>query len=72
MKKSHLQHIIKEEIENLVKENGKHQLWNKISILINQHINDKQIAEQLLGLIDDYGIESYGEGSDDANLPEFY
>jgi hypothetical protein len=51
---------------------NRHQLWDRIKTLINQHINDKQISERLLGLIDDYGIESYGEGSDDANLPEFY
>ena len=51
---------------------NKHQLWNRIETLINQHINDKQISEQLLGLIDDYGIESYGEGSDQAEQPEFY
>ncbi len=51
---------------------NKYQLWNRIETLINQHINDKQIAEQLLGLIDDYGIESYGEGSDQAEQPEFY
>jgi hypothetical protein len=51
---------------------NKYQLWNRIETLINQHINDKQISEQLLGLIDDYGIESYGEGSDQAEQPEFY
>ena len=51
---------------------NKYQLWNRIETLINQHINDKQISEQLLRLIDDYGIESYGEGSDQAEQPEFY
>lgn len=51
---------------------NKHQLWNRIETLINQHINDKQISEQLLRLVDDYGIESYGEGSDQAEQPEFY
>ncbi len=51
---------------------NKYQLWNRIETLINQHINDKQISEQLLRLVDDYGIESYGEGSDQAEQPEFY
>lgn len=51
---------------------SKEEILGKISILIEQNISDKQIIEQLLGLIDDYGIESYGEGEDDANKPEFY
>lgn len=51
---------------------SKEELLGKISTLIKQNISDKQIIEQLLGLIDDYGIESYGEGEDDANKPEFY
>ena len=51
---------------------SKEEILGKISILIEQNISDKQIIEQLLGLIDDYGIESYGEGEDDANKPELY
>ena len=51
---------------------SKEEILGKISTLIKQNISDKQIIEQLLGLIDDYGIESYGEGNDDANAPEFY
>ena len=58
--------------ENKLLKENKYQIWGKISLLINQHISDKQVVKQLLDLIDDYGIESYGEGEDDTNQPEFY
>ncbi len=63
---------IKSVDENKLLKENKYQIWGKISLLINQHISDKQVVKQLLDLIDDYGIESYGEGEDDANKPEFY
>ena len=51
---------------------SKEEVLNKISTLIEQNISDKQITKQLLKLIDDYGIESYSEGHDEATDPKFY
>lgn len=51
---------------------SREEILGKISTLIKQNISDKQIIEQLLELIDDYGIESYSEGHDEATDPRFY
>jgi hypothetical protein len=55
-----------------MREDFREEILENITLLIKEEIKDKQIANELLDLIDDYGIECYSKGCDDTDQPEFY
>lgn len=45
-----------------MREDFREEILENITLLIKEEIKDKQIANELLDLIDDYGLECYNMG----------
>lgn len=51
-----------------MREDFREEILENITLLIKEEIKDKQIANELLDLIDDYGLECYNMGCFDIPL----